>query len=93
MTKNNPIQDIKLRKEMLRLQIRQQEMEIERSARDLGSFFTFPAIKNSLFEYVARNPESAFRAGLIAVNVFSKIFQGSKKKAVRKKTTRKTVRK
>ena len=91
MAKHNPIQDIKVRKEMLKLQIKQQEMEIERSARELGSFFTFPSIKNTLFEYVSRNPESAFKAGLVAVNLFSRIFSGKKRRVTRKKTTKKTT--
>lgn len=88
MAKNNPIQDINVRKEMLRLQIRQQEMEIEKSIRQVGESFTLPSIKNTLLDYVLRNPETAFKAGLVAFNIFSKIFQG-KKTTSKRRTTRK----
>jgi len=92
MAKNNPIQDINVRKQMLKLQIRQQEMEIERDFKGLGEYFTFPAMKNSALNYIVNNPETAFRAGVVAVNIFSKIFQGRKKparRATRKPTGKK----
>ena len=92
MAKNNPIQDIRVRKEMLRLQIRQQEMEIERSARELAGSFTPNLMKNALVGYVARNPQAAFKVGLVAVNIFSRVFKGVKR-TTRKTTKRKTTRK
>jgi len=82
------VRNIEVRKQMLKLQIRQQEMEIEHGVKNLGTYFTFPAVKNTVIEYVLNNPETAFRAGLIAVNIFSKLFQGTKRKT-KKRTTKK----
>jgi hypothetical protein len=80
MAERRAAQNLEVRKEMLRLKIRQQELEIENDFRKLGESLTVPAIQNSFFEYLAKNPESAFRAGLLAVNIFTRIFRGKKTK-------------
>ena len=81
MADKKAVQNIEVRKELLKLQIRQQELEIGNDIRKLGESFTFPAIQNSFLDYLVKNPDTAFRAGLMAVNIISKLFQGKKDKA------------
>ena len=81
--------DIDVRKEMLRLRIRQQEVEIRSAVKEIGASFAFPKIGNLLFEYILKNPESAFRAGVFVVNFFSNLFREKSRKPKRRNTRKK----
>lgn len=70
---------------MLKLQIRQQEMEISQDVRDLGEFFTAPAMKTSIMTYVANHPDTTFKAGLIAFSLITRLVQGKKRRTSRRK--------
>jgi hypothetical protein len=65
--RKNPILDIEARKEILRLEIRHQEIEIREAAEEVVEYFTLPSITNNVLGLVMRNPEPALRLGVTIV--------------------------
>ena len=91
MPKKNPILDIEARKEILRLQIRQQENEVRDAAGEVVDYFTLPSITNNVLGLVMRNPEPALRLGVTIVEWITGMLgkRKSKTRARRKPATKK----
>jgi len=88
--KKDPILDIEARKEILRLQIRQQEMEIRDAAGEVVEFFTLPNLTNNVLGFVLRDPEPALRLGVTIVEWITGMLGGRKRTG---RTRRKTAKK
>jgi len=80
MATNNPIQDINIRKQLLKLEMQRQELEIRQSVKEIGNYFTGPTLKNAVVDYVIKHPQTSIKVGLIAFNVVSGIIQNRKRR-------------
>lgn len=80
MATNNPIQDINIRKQLLKLEIQRQELEIKQSVKDIGKYFSGPSLKNAAVDYVVQHPQTSIKVGLIAFNLVSGIIQNRRRR-------------